>query len=210
MLVICCVKQGDKYSADYVRNLQDGVKRHLSLEDSKIDFVCFTDSSVSGVDCEPLPEKLDGWWCKLGLFKPGVFSKGESVLYLDLDTLTVDNIDDVAGYTGEFAILRDFMRPHGFGSAIMAWPGGQCEKIWTRWDELGRFELMNGDQHWVEMIWPQAKILQDLFPDKLVSYKIHCRGGIPEGASIVNFHGTPRPHECNDWVKEHWANSKGG
>ncbi len=44
-----------------------------------------------------------------------------------------------------------------------------------------------------------------MFPDRLVSYKRHCRrrkieqgklnSDLPDGAAIVAFHGHPRPHE---------------
>jgi hypothetical protein len=39
----------------------------------------------------------------------------------------------------------------------------------------------------------------------LKSYKKHCRGGLPEGTSMVCFHGRPRPTEINPkWLSENW------
>lgn len=196
------MKWGTKYGADYVYNLHRGITQNLSLEH---EFICFTDIPVLGVPCQHIPvEGLKGWWNKLALFHPDVFELGDQVLYFDLDTIIVDCIDDIASYRGQFAILRDFLRPHGYGSAAMSWQAKRCSKIWEKWDVLGRFELMNGDQHWIEMIWPMADILQDLYPRRLVSYKVHCQNHYPEGASVINFHGTPNPHECTDWVQDYW------
>lgn len=203
MLNVCCVKWGSKYEANYVYNLYEGVSRYLTLDH---EFICFTEIPVFGVPCKPIPvDGLNGWWNKLALFYKGVFKQNDHVLYFDLDTLIVDNIDDIGSYRGTFAILRDFYRPNGYGSGVMSWQPSKCYKIWDKWDELGRFELMNGDQHWIEMVWPGADILQDLFPRRLVSYKVHCENHYPEDASVINFHGTPKPHECDDWVRDFWA-----
>jgi len=39
----------------------------------------------------------------------------------------------------------------------------------------------------------------------VLSYKVDCKRGLPQGASVVRFHGSPRPHEVgDDWVLEHW------
>jgi hypothetical protein len=36
---------------------------------------------------------------------------------------------------------------------------------------------------------------QDIAPNHLVSWKVHCRNGIPPSATIVAFHGKPKPWE---------------
>ena len=203
MLKIICVKQGDKFGPEYPARLYEGVQRHLSLEH---EFTCFTENPVSGVPCRPLPAPLAGWWSKLGLFQPGLFDEGDRILYFDLDTLTVDNIDDIAGYTGPFAILRDFYRVDGFGSGSMAWaPNEATYLIWNQWWRQGCPVTPQGDQAWIEKMMPKAEIWQDLFPGRMVSFKVHCKLGVPEGASVVNFHGYPRPHECRGWVQELWS-----
>ena len=52
-----------------------------------------------------------------------------------------------------------------------------------------------GDQVFIEAQVKDAKLWQDEFPKKIVSYKVDCKGGKPKKASIVCFHGLPRPHD---------------
>jgi len=53
---------------------------------------------------------------------------------------------------------------------------------------------------------------QDLLPvGQIVSYKNHCRNGLPSNARIVSFHdrgggGKNRPHQVKaSWLREHWV-----
>lgn len=205
MLTICCVKQGDKYTSEQVNILFDMVCRNLT--DTEFRFACFTDdpSGLNEKICVFETDKdLDGWWTKLALFKRGVFGYGERVVYLDLSCVIVGSIHFLAEYEGGFAILRDFYRPNGLQSAIMAWPGGWGAHIWDEWDRAGRPKLMGGDQEWLERMAPGAACMQDLWPGLLVSYKLHClgRARYPTGARIVKFHGLPKPEDCDDaWVR---------
>jgi hypothetical protein len=54
--------------------------------------------------------------------------------------------------------------------------------------------------------WPH-RLIDDLCPGEVVSYKAHVRGRGLGKARIVYFHGDPKPpalmHE--DWVREHWV-----
>jgi len=203
VLRVACVKKGEKYGAEYVRNLQAGVARHLSIEH---EFLCLTDTPMVGVNCELLKHDLPGWWSKLELFRDGLFSRDDRVLYFDVDTLMVDNIDDIASYDGPFTILRDAYRPWGYQSGVMAFPGNSCVDIWDEWCRVGQPKLEGGDQAWIECMRHDIALLQDLFPDRLLSYKANCRNQIPPGASVVFFHGHPKPPECNGWVVDHWRN----
>lgn len=51
------------------------------------------------------------------------------VLYIDLDTVIADSLDDIAGYAGPFAVLSakgmaNERRPEGLNSSIMSWDAG--------------------------------------------------------------------------------------
>ena len=172
-------------------------------------FIVFTDTPGEyGDEIEvrdlPVPG-LEGWWNKLALFKAGVFPDGEHVLYLDLDTLITGRLDAVADYRGDFAILRDFYRPHGLQSSVMAWKVSDTTKaIWTDWDTAGRRILMGGDQAWMEIALDDPDIWQDVLPDAFISYKV-SHGDPPSKACVVVFHGHPRPHEVTSgWVAAVW------
>lgn len=208
MLTICCVNAGD-YCArgrEYVEVLFDSVRRNLA-EGYPGRFVVFTDDPVpyaAGIVKRELPVAgLVGWFNKLALFKEGVFEVGERVIFLDLDTLITDSFDSFADYRGSFAILRDFYRPNGLQSAVMAWTAGECSDIWASFDAGGWPDIDGGDQAWIERCRPDAVRLQDVFPDLFVSYKLIQ--GIPNSASICCFHGQPRPHHVlTGWVPEVW------
>lgn len=207
-LNIVCVKHGTMYGPEYVNRLFDMVRRNLPGGNYR--FTCFTDDAT-GIDAEtqirPLPEGLTGWWNKLYLFKAGLFPDGERVMFLDLDTLIVGQMDAIVGYSGPFATLRDFWRPEGLGPAVMLWKAGEHTAIWDNFEAAGRPLQGNGDQTWLEWYFccQRPDILQDLYPGAFVSFKTHCLPYPPAGTKVVCFHGTPRPHEVTaGWVPDVW------
>jgi hypothetical protein len=203
MLTVVCVKSKPAYDHAYVNRLYRAVERSLTIPHR---FVCFTDDA-EGIRCatRPLPAgHRKGWYSKLALHRPGLLTP--PVLYLDLDTLIVDSLDFVQSYSGEFSILRDFYRPDGYGSGVMIWNKPQPQ-VWERWVAEGQPEHPLGDQGWMEETVPSASRLQDLYPEKFVSYKVHCQGGLPADAAVVCFHGFPKPHDfpVGHWVEETWT-----
>jgi hypothetical protein len=214
-MIVCCVQWGNycDRGAQYVNILYQGVRRNLLRA---FDFVCFTDDPSGlddGIQARPMPVgDIPGWWNKLALFKPGVFPAGERVLFLDLDTLIVGSLDEIAEYKGQFAILRDFYFPQQIGPGVMLWePSAYTASIWQEWDNNGRpAEHEWGDLWWINSLdqghfAQRTDKLQDLFPGRFVSYKTHCRARLPADASVVCFHGEPRPHQIRDgWVREAW------
>jgi hypothetical protein len=195
------------HGAEYVHKLRRALRRHLTAPH---EFYVVTDDAASlyrGMKVKP--SSLPGWWEKLRLFKPGMFPEGR-VLFLDLDTFIVGNIDDIAAYDGPFATLRDFWRKDGLGPAVMLWRTDAALGIWEEFVSEGmRMTHPQGDQGFLENLDQgrfrrRIDLLQDLFPGRFVSYKTHCANGVPEGASVVCFHGKPRPHEAGGWASEVW------
>lgn len=214
MLNIVCVNAGNYLGkgADYVNILFDSVRRNLS-EKTSFNFICFTDTLGSyerGITIKPLPVSgLKGWWNKLALFKENVFMEGDRVIYFDLDTVITGGLDEIIKYDGDFVILRDFYRPYGLQSSVMAWRAGVCSHIWDKWHGAGKPEKIGGDQEWIELVFKSdgklpLDIWQDLYPNAFVSYKINAFSTIPKGAKVVVFHGEPRPHEVKGWVPKVW------
>lgn len=195
--------------ADYVTRLYDMVMRNVP-QNTNVRFVCFTDDVSqlpAEIETHGLPMGQSGWWNKLALFQAGTFQPGDRIVYFDLDTLVINRLDDLFGYRGEFACLRDFYRPSGLGSGVMLWTETErTRRIWDAWTEAGKPRLDGGDQAWIETMFPDADRLQDLFPGSVVSYKAHCNPYPPRGAAVVCFHGNPRPHESTQkWVQNVWA-----
>lgn len=210
---IVCLKSGTAYGPEYVNILFDMVQRNLT-DGFPGQFHCITDDPTGlaeGIKVIPLPEDLETWWGKLYMFKKGLFPDGDRCLFMDLDTLIVGNIDEIAKYSGEFATLRDFYFPQQVGPAIIAWKaGGVASTIWEEWVGQGKPRHAMGDLWWINNLDQgrfvrQIDILQDLFPEKFVSYKVSCKPYPPKGTSIVCFHGQPKPDNCGaSWVAGVW------
>ena len=230
---VCCLKYGKKYSAQYVNNLYNMVKRNLTIN---YNFVCFTEDSTDidpNIKTIPLPvnKHVQGWWYKPFFFNPELEVQG-TLLFLDLDMIVFDNIDKLFTYKpGEFCIIRDFnrMRIHDykkFNSSVFRLETGQHTHVYTDFikDIKTNSKRWHGDQDWMK-----HKITSgyDFWPDEWIrSYKWEMRGNprlvldktnggrnfpnigtpnIDPGNSIAVFHGDPNPHNCHDpWVKENW------
>lgn len=204
-ITFACVKWGALYGADYVNILCNAISRNLPQR-QKAKFVCFTDDAEGinkEIETRPLPEGLCGWWNKLYLFKDGVFEDGQRVIFFDLDTIIVGALDDIVKYRGNFALLRDFLRPDGSGSGVMLWRAGYATWLWDNFEALGFPEIEGGDQAWIEQNI-DADLLQQLYPQAFVSYKVHCQEIFPRGAKVVCFHGEPKPHNAGGWVDNVW------
>jgi hypothetical protein len=192
------------------------------------EFVCLTDSETLhgayGITVLPLFYNWPGWWSKMELFR-----LSGPVLYFDLDTLIVGNLDTLVDAAGslmpcEFAMLRAFRRPI-WASGIMMWNGDCSSLIGSFLADVTSGEFMQycgatslqtetgsyrGDQDWIQKIIPNhgkniISIQEQV--DGIHSYKNHIVGSeLPEDAKIICFHGKPRPHELDvPWIKQHWS-----
>jgi hypothetical protein len=211
VLIVACVEVGDYLGRgkDYVRRLRSMVSRHLSAPHK---FVVITDNHARHAPMPPRDgdfltldlfgfKHLQGWWAKLAMFAPGYFPQGARVLYLDLDTVIVGSIDRLAEVKGILHLADWGWQKNDFGSGVMAWDTGEHAEIWERFtpDVPQRFR---GDQDWMTHLggWPAL-------PKGLcVSYRYLSREAPPAGASVVCFHGKPKPHELAEgWVPKHWG-----
>jgi len=209
MLTVACVlRSGGIYDAFWVARLKAGVERHLPIAHR---FVCLSDVDVP---CERVPLEHDwaGWWAKLEMFRlPG------PVLYFDLDTLIVGDLFDLATAVRNsrgLLMLRDFYVPAHCGSGVMGWSSGKDARLiygaFSRSpaSEMRRQRARMGDQAFIEETVGLQLIdrWQDAVPGQIVSYKVHCRNGIPPNARVVCLHGRPKFGDmpANDPVRQAW------
>ena len=125
MITVACVLWGNKFSEDYLYNLKSMVERNTTVDHR---FVVLSDRSRKGIDSVILKPGFHGWWNKLQLFD--TFHRlGPRVVYFDLDTLIVNNIDWLMEYKGNFMGIEDVgavnaHQPHlknTLMSGVMAW-----------------------------------------------------------------------------------------
>lgn len=208
---IACVLRsgGPDYSVEWVYALKRGLNRYVD----EFNFVCLTDAEgIPPMWRRPLRYEWPGWWSKLELFRPGLFDEGERVFFFDLDTLIVGPIDDVLGYEGEFGMIRGFYKDV-LQSAVMSWtPGPISRELWRDWKARPAEHMSNfrGDGRWMNSrLRGKADVLLDLYPGRIVSFKVHAREKIPDGAGIVCGHGQPRfSNPRAGWAHRLWTSIK--
>jgi len=220
MIHVICIQWDTKYSDEYVTKLFRSIKRNTS---KGFLFTCFSDkyktnhNIIDEVDVQPLPVNVRSWFNKVGLYNKNLYNLNDQIFYFDLDTIIVGDLDEIFEWNANYIILRDFYRPDGFGSGLMAWAPEAVHHMWEKFTPTS--QSRHGDQGWPEIHYPTAEIWQEKFPNKIISYKVHVQGkgilrsphhtnhpGSLETASIVCFHGRPSPHEIirEPWVQEHW------
>lgn len=194
--VALVLRGGGEFLPLHAQVLAKQVEKHLCT-----DVVCYADVPIKGVEVIPLQSKWPGWWAKMELFDPRI--PGD-LLYLDLDTVVVGDLGDIAS-VGRLTTLRDFYRngkrrPEGLGSGLMYLPENERGEIWERWTgnptrTIAHYRMMGkGDQAFLED-WSMTRWArwQDLVPEQIVSWKEHCRDGVPAAARVICMHGNPRP-----------------
>jgi len=204
MRVVCVLKSGGEYDAEWVRKLRDGVARNTTIPYT---FQCLSDVDVP---CERIPLRHDwpGWWAKLEVFRV----VDGPTLYLDLDTVVTGSLDHFADIQSDFSMLRNFNNPQMVGSGVM-WFRKPLRKVydrfcerpykWIQYHEERRDGTYLGDQ---AFIWDSLGRQIDRLPmETIKSYKYHCTKGLPENTSLVCFHGLPKaPDIKTDWMEAHW------
>jgi hypothetical protein len=218
MIQIICIKWGAKYSSEYVNRLYWGIVRNTT---KRFSFTCYTEDpkgiQSSEIKIEPIPYFTGDWFSKIGLYNQELYHAEDQIFYFDLDTVITGDLDDILSYSGDFIILQDFYRPKGYGSGLMSWAPHAVNHMWTNYTK--GYRARNGDQGWCEEQYPGADLWQKMYPEKIISYKIHIvNGGKQRNAaytdnkgslatsSIVCFHGRPNPHEVTHepWIQQNW------
>lgn len=220
MINILCLKWGVKYGPEYVNILFSAIKRNTTVP---FKFHCFTDNTTGindGIQTHPLPfNDIEGWWNKLYMFSPDLpFKQNDHLLFVDLDTLITDNIDHLLTYKPlVITVLRDFYTGisrsvtgnDSVGSGLMAWRHRQYDKIWAEFVQDPKAAMRSvhphGDQRWIQKHAAPRRYWQDVLPNSVVSFKVHCLNGLPPKAAVVCYHGKPSIPESitarmKDWI----------
>ena len=208
--VVCVLRSGGVYKPSHVHELQRQVSMHLP----SADFFCMSDVQVDGVEVIPLAHGWPGWWSKMNLFHPSI--RGD-LLYIDLDTVIVGDLSDLASL-GRTTMLSDFYYHERPASGLMYLTESDRAKVWASWiadPKTAMHKCMrHGDQQFIGEVLHHAQRFQDVLPGRVVSYKVHVAKGlnkrsigdgtVPVGASVVCFHGRPRPwHLKAEWVPDY-------
>jgi hypothetical protein len=226
LVVACVLKMNSvkatnkcEYNEKYVNLLASAVKRHATVD---YEFVCLTDGDANLIDDDlvdrviPLEYGLDGWWSKFELFRPEIFGDVQ-VLYFDLDTLITDNLDDIMNYGGKFLALHHFSTLASMASGILSWQPLYTNHVFYKFvagmmsGNITTRQFRYGDQEAIgHLLELDIDWVQSMFFNKMRSFKYACYDGgrttIPEGCSMVCFHGLPKMSDLTDdpVIQEHW------
>jgi hypothetical protein len=168
------------------------------------------------------------WWYKMQLFDPS--QHAGPLLYFDLDTVIVRNIDWIWQQpTAYFWAVRDFKylwRPAstGLNSSVMWWDTARYAHVWHEFLQQNLSNIMHryhGDQDYISAsIAENQRRMFDV--DQIQSWRWQCVDGgynfgkrrhhapgsgtcISDAASVLIFHGNPKPDQVQDpVVLEHW------
>jgi hypothetical protein len=216
---IVCLKWGKKYSAKYVNILYESVKRNTTYP---FEFICFTEDDTGlndKISIRPLnpPMLLEGWWNKLYLFNSSNGLSG-NIFYIDLDTVITKNIDDIINFNNDsFRIMSKGQLQetaedknkfkNDYASGIMSWDHSKYTYVWDIFEQnLSVCKKIPGDQDFIKLVVHDVTFFQDIFPNKIYSYKYQCyHDGLPDDASIICFHGQPSIEEAISTTVHPWG-----
>lgn len=190
---VCVLRSGGEYKPEHVQWLSRQVPG----------LVCISDVPVDGVDTLPMRYTWPGWWSKMNLFDPGLIY--DDILYFDLDTVVLGDVDELE--VGETTMLSDFYKPHMPASGLMFIAHEDKEHAWREWMvspsqhmKACRTRENWGDQGFLRNVL-KARRWDKMAPRRIVSYKVHCKDGVPDDALVVCFHGQPRPWNVKaEWI----------
>lgn len=193
LTVATVLRSGGEYRPEHVISLRRGILKHLKKPHR---FVCFSDIAIPGIDRIPLRHGWQGWWSKIEIFAPDRLAG--RVFYMDLDTVATGDLAEIASYSGPMALLSDFYHPSLAQSGVMAFqvgPSTPAAELFETFIRQPAFyqRRYDGDGQWINAHTKQPDRLQDLYPQQIVSYKVHCAAGVPPNARLVAAHGVPKP-----------------
>lgn len=209
--IVTVLRSGGDFDMSHVHALFRNLQRSLTIP---FEFSVLTDCSGAMEEWYiPFRYKWPGWWSKLELFRPFLFNDDDRIVYIDLDTVFVGNINWIFDFSGEFMILRDFNKLRQWATGLMAWEGQPSAIPYTYFLNSPMAHMCSspgGDQRFL-MGCLQEKIdyqyWQDQFPGRVVSYKKHVllrEDSLPPQDSVICFHGQPRPWNVKGvgWIEE--------
>ncbi|UWF60333.1 hypothetical protein [Brucella sp. 2716] len=202
--IVCVLRSGGDFSVDHVKTLHKAARNY-----STADFVCLSDVEISGVKTITLETNWPGWLAKLELFRPGLFDG--PVLYLDLDTVLCGRVDELVRNKPGFSMIADFYYPNVPASGVMSWLG-DYSTIYEKFSSDLVRQYRNWHPNHGDLGWIIKHVTPDIIPaeERIISYKrdIACagmpgfnklrskgNGRVPASASLICFHGSPRPWE---------------
>lgn len=227
-----CVIHGDMYPWIYVERLYSMLNRHLSRGVRLHVYTELERPVPAPMIKHVLPAwgiegAKRGWWYKMNLFDSD--QHAGPLLYFDLDTVIVNNIDWICDLPlSYFWAVQDFKYLQrsdrlDMNSSIMWWNTEKFSSVWTTFQQENLNTVIKryrGDQDYLNQVL--AGNVRYLDPKQILSWRWQCIGDgynfkrrnyydpeatahIPVGASVLVFHGDPKPADLSNSILDlHW------
>jgi hypothetical protein len=228
-----CVIHSNGYDWQYVdrlysmvsRNLSQPVRFHVYTEADRV----VPDHMIKHELAEwpGVAGPRQSWWYKMQLFDSSRFAG--QLLYFDLDVVITGNLDWVRQLPARnFYAIHDFRRlwkptSRTINSSVMYFNTAEYSYVWDKFQQRSLETVINsykGDQDFITAaVDPQRlryfdlnrivswrwQIVNDGFRQRKPSNSKPAVLKVPESASVVVFHGNPKPHDVdNDIVEKYW------
>ena len=214
VLTVLCWKWGSKYAPEHVNALRRQVARFYARPHR---FVCCT-NDARGLDADitvvPDPEDFaalrsphgaafPACYRRLRIFAPDAAALfGERFVCLDIDMVLVADVAPLWDRAEPFVAYRDPLHPTQICGSMMLLTAGALPVVWdgfnpTRSPSLARAAGFRGsDQAWISFCARGAPTWGP--EDGVYSYRKDVAGkGLPAGALVIVYHGSPKPWEVN-------------
>ena len=208
------------YDESWVDKLYRGIARNYS---GTFDFICLTEKKYKFE--EPIREvrysrSIDqyGWMSLMEMYRPDLCTGKRFTI--GLDTIITGPLDEIFAYdVKKVAVCTDPIFPKLICNAVTMSTLDFCEEFWGMWtsDEYNilqenklSFGSVSAPSEMVLLrnSYGDSPCLDLIFGGRILSYKVHVRSHYQrlEDASIVYFHGVPKPHQIlnESWVVENW------
>jgi len=223
-LPVVCVCTGEAFQSRYIENMLGMLQRHCPIP---FTLYCLSDRPRE-VPAAVRVQVLDDWQ---ELESPGMRQTTKKLrlfdrhglpepafLYLDLSLVIRRDLSDLLEFAfnapQDLVIVRDWYEP-GFNSSVMRIRTGALSVVCEAFKAGERHpQSVKGDQEFIHAALKARNLLDrtTVFPDELIiSYKVTRRLSRKDprqaharlaGATIVKFHGNPKPHEVLGGFRE--------
>ena len=208
------------YDGTWVDKLYRGIERNYSGD---FDLICLVDKEYDDIK-EPVSQVpfLDmgrGWICIIEKYRPDLTYRKRFTL--GLDTIITDNIDDICSFDDPIGMISDSMDRNEVCNGITITNKEASNYVWNIWQT--RKEWIYKTFTMFDDVPSEMLLLRHLFnregncprldliyPNKIFSYKMQIKDspGLLTNASIVYFHGDPKPNQLTKshyiGLLEHW------
>lgn len=185
------------HTKEHVYKLKKSLEKNSTIE---FDFFCLTNEQMPGIETIPIQEV--GRWAKIELCRPDIIGK---VLYLDIDTVLIGNIDFLLTEKKSFMSKGIHSKRR---SQIFSLREHERKEVWDFWKSKTESikRNFNGEGAVYDFIVNQTtKTIQELHPGKVIDFS-EASEFIPVGSKIVTFsnNSNPKNIEDNNFIKKYW------